>query len=271
MINVAPTTDEDNENKLKTFALKIRNHLGIQVCVEYDEGVIELLAPTRAILDIALSTVQLMEEPSKFNEDTMVTIKDRGVECTIRSPLALIVVKLFKEELKKLAEKCTVQTKARHEKETAQSCDSNNERSMQTASRLSGLDNMKIGENRDMELQVRSSFDDFEILKSDMEDILNAVRTLPKAEILRPRQDEFRMRIYAMMKDVDNDVVCFVESLETVFKLVIKSREEQIVEDVKQEFLSLFCKGEILLLSSGCTLHVRSIMTFLFLRSNYLM
>ncbi|XP_060596130.1 uncharacterized protein LOC132750204 [Ruditapes philippinarum] len=50
------------------------------------------------------------------------------------------------------------------------------------------------------------------------------------------------MKLYVLMKENNDDVLCHMEKTDSVLKLVIQGTDDKTVNNVKQEFLSLFCK-----------------------------
>lgn len=97
--------------------------------------------------------------------------------------------------------------------------------------------------NEVTEIILSSNFENYYPVDCEVDGITDEAQTLLKTEIHRPSQDEFRMKMYAMLQENSRDVICHVENLENVHKLVILGREASTLEKVKQEFLSLFCKG----------------------------
>lgn len=225
---------------LEQLSSDIIEQLGIQVCYQPDEGLIEVRAPAIDVLELAVNTVcsMLMGEPANNHADVQKVVRHGAVEWTLRGELAVTTAKLFKTELSSLVDTYDAAINVK--------CAGNldvtwlNTRSKDAAE----FGKFSDFENGAIEISLRVSFENYYAFGCEIDGTTDEIQNLTIAEVLRPEHDGCRMKIYSIMKESSNDVMCKVEKLEHVHKLVILGRDAQAVEDTKQEFLGLFCKGK---------------------------
>lgn len=233
---------KEQDINLEQLSSFIKDELGVQVCLLYDEGVLEIRVPYPDVLQLAMDTVKAISERSL--QYMKKRVRHGAIEWSLQGKSANIVAKLFQNELKSLIETYDVVIKIKRGCEESEWSLEGRAKLVEskTTEKEQRIDTCK-DMNEVTEIILSSNFENYYPVDCEVDGITDEAQTLLKTEIHRPSQDEFRMKMYAMLQENSRDVICHVENLENVHKLVILGREASTLEKVKQEFLSLFCKG----------------------------
>ncbi|XP_045188781.2 uncharacterized protein LOC123546506 [Mercenaria mercenaria] len=238
--SVIDTIMKEQKKNLDQLSSELIEELAIQVCHLYDQDNLELRAPALDVLELATDTVADMTR-SGIKSMTK-RVRHGAIEWTLRGHRAEAIAKLFKNEINCLIKTYDVVVTLK------QGCNvvawplQRPRSSTGPNSMLTESGSMLDSRDGTIEMTLRSNFENYYAVDCEIEGLKDEVESLLRAEILRPKQDEFRMKLYTMMKESSDDVICHVEKLENVYKLVIQGQEATTVENVKHEFLSLFCK-----------------------------
>ncbi|WAR21494.1 hypothetical protein MAR_015468, partial [Mya arenaria] len=238
----------------------IKTELGLQVCANYISSSVTLLADDDQVLDLVCDTVkQLGNDTINQSKDITKRVKQGKIEWTICGESAIITLKLFVDKMTLFSEHHSVVVTVfsngtrtswtKFVEASSDRCSSQSGRISRQADQYLRQAQKKhlfdsMSDLRDIDTKITVTCDPEAYTEVDygLRDIVDALHTVAMEEVARPDSDVFRLRVYALLKETDSNVLCLVKQTDSGYKLGIRAKDKDTVQATKQEFLSIFCK-----------------------------
>lgn len=213
---------KDGHTSLSDVASELMEYLGLQVAVSYVHGTIQLLAMTQDVLSLAKTTVQALAEPEQDVQPSWKRLHHGNVEWVFKGEKSLALIKLSQVEIYFLCAgisdlKCKLLTpEAEIEwNDTAEQNDSVFITQGEIDNPLSvlnsvGLNQLPSSDPDHFQVVFSLSHTSGSLNETDnlVDDFFDQLTKLNVTEVIRPKEDAFRVKLYTLMKEASKNAIC---------------------------------------------------------------